>query len=86
MTTTTQNDESITPSALADLPKVRVSLEGVDGNALSLIGAWRNAARRQGWAEADIDAVSDKALSGTYEYVIRTLLSHSASPDEDDAE
>ena len=45
--------------APGDLRKVRVSLEGLDGNALSLIGAWRNAARDQGWPEAGIEAVLD---------------------------
>jgi hypothetical protein len=86
MTTTTPHDESITLATTAERPKVRVSLEGVDGNALSLIGAWRQAARHQGWAEADIDAVSHEAMSSDYLHVIRTLLVYSEPPDEDDSE
>lgn len=85
MTTTTPYDESVTHSAIAVLPRVMLSLEGVDGNALSLIGAWRNAAREQGWGDAEIEAVSQEAITGDYAHVIRTLLAHSESPDDDDA-
>lgn len=86
--TSTHPDAACRPGSPApgERPKVRVSLEGVDGNALSLIGAWRKAARDQGWPEAEIDGVSHEALSGTYAHVLRTLLAHAEPPDEDDAE
>ncbi len=89
MTTTTPPDAAPSLAGSPDpseCPKVRVSLEGVDGNALSLIGAWRRAARDQDWAEVEIDAVSNEALAGNYEHVIRTLLAHSEPPDDDDEE
>lgn len=69
-----------------DLPPVAVSFDGVDGNALALLGHWRVAAREQGWAEADIEAVSQEAMAGNYEHLLRTLFGHSTSPDGDDDE
>lgn len=69
-----------------ELPPVAVSFDGVDGNALSLLGHWRVAAREQGWAEDDIDAVSHEAMAGDYEHLLRTLFAHTTSPDESDDE
>ena len=57
--------------------KVSVTLAGVDGNALSLLGTWRNAAREQGWGEDAIDAVSMQAMAGDYRHLLATLTAHS---------
>jgi hypothetical protein len=57
--------------------KVSIALVGVDGNAFSLIGAWRRAAREQGWDEAAIDAVSTEAMAGDYRHLLATLTAHS---------
>lgn len=81
---TASPDEPITRAA--GWPKVRISLAGVDGNALSLIGAWRRAARTHGWPEAAIDAVSEEAMTGDYAHVLTTLLAHSRDPDGGDDE
>lgn len=68
------------------LAPVRFALAGRDGNALSLIGAWRRAARTHGWPEAVIDAVSTEAMAGDYAHVLTTLLAHSRDPDDGDDE
>lgn len=44
--------------AKAAEPKtVKLRLVGLDGNAFFILGAFTRAARREGWAEAEIDAV-----------------------------
>jgi hypothetical protein len=58
---------------------VRFTLVGKDGNALALIGAWRAAAREQGWPDAEIERVSHEALSKDYRHVLATLQDHSES-------
>ena len=47
----------------------------VNGNAYALMGAWKTAAKREGWTEPDIKLVLDEAMSGTYDELLRTLLS-----------
>ena len=39
--------------------KVKLELVGLDGNAYSVMGAFKNAARRQGWTPEEIKTVSD---------------------------
>lgn len=55
---------------------VKMTLEGLDGNALSLVGAFSREAKRQGWSKDDIKLVEKEALSGDYDHVLQTLMSH----------
>lgn len=57
-----------TPARTVNFPMV-----GQDGNAFFLLGAWRKAARKQGWSSEDIDKVVNEAMSGDYNHLISTL-------------
>ena len=48
-----------------------------DGYAFAICGAWRTAARRQGWSNADIEKVTAEAQSADYEHLVRVIDEHS---------
>ena len=54
--------------------RVRLNLVGQDSNAFFLLGAFRRAARKQGWPLAAIDAVSEECQSGDYDHLLQTLI------------
>jgi uncharacterized membrane protein YsdA (DUF1294 family) len=56
--------------------KVKLKLVGLDGNAFALMGAFKRAAQKQGWTQAEINLVLDKAMSGDYNELLRTLSAH----------
>lgn len=56
--------------------KVELDLEGLDGNAFMLIGAWRKQARREGWTAEEIEAVTKEAQSGDYDHLLQTLMEY----------
>ena len=56
--------------------KVKMDLVGLDGNAFSLMGAFQKNARKQGWTQAEIKKVLDKAMSGDYNKLLRVLMEH----------
>ena len=64
--------------------KVKLTLVGLDGNAFSLMGAFQQAARKQGWSKAEIDAVIEKCISGDYDHLLGTLMDNTESADEVD--
>lgn len=67
------------------LKPVVFDLTSVDGNAFSLMGHWKNAARKADWQQEDIDIVLKECTSGDYYHLVATLLEVSASePDEDE--
>ena len=55
---------------------VKLQLWGLDGNAFSLMGAFRIQARKEGWSEDDISKVITEARSSDYDHLIATLDSH----------
>lgn len=55
-------------------PKIKVKLTGIDGNALSLVGAVRRALRSAGVSSEEIEQFVDDALSGDYGHVIQTCM------------
>jgi hypothetical protein len=63
---------------------VKLDLVGLDGNAFSLMGAFRKAARQQGWNNEEIVAVTNECMSGDYDHLLRTLMEHCESPDDED--
>lgn len=73
--------DSAPPSGPGAVPKVRISLEGVDGNAFSLLGAWRHATQTQGLCPEQVEAVTREATSGDYDHLLRTLRTHSSEPE-----
>ena len=68
---------------------ITLNLVGLDGNAFSLMGAFRRQAKREGWSKEDIEKVIEKCTSGNYDNLLFTLQCH-CTPDyedeEDDAE
>lgn len=62
---------------------VELQLVGLDGNAFNLLGAFSNAAKRQGWSKEEIDAVRKEATSGDYNHLLCTLIDHCEEPDDD---
>lgn len=62
---------------------VKLNLVGIDGNAFSILGAFRQAAREQG-ADSDwVDNVIEEAKSGDYHHLIATILDNTVSDDFD---
>ena len=56
--------------------KVKLNLVGLDGNAFSLMGAFKNAARKQGWATEDINNVLAECMTGDYDHLLQTLMAN----------
>lgn len=56
--------------------KINLELEGLDGNAFALLGAFQKQARREGWTPEEIKEVLDEAESGDYNHLLQTLIKH----------
>ena len=54
--------------------KVKIDWASVKDNAFAMLGAFRKAARRHGYSQADIDRVIDEAKSGDYEHLVNVLM------------
>lgn len=55
---------------------VKLQLCGLDSNAFSLMGAFRQQARKEKWSEEDISKVLTEAKSSNYDHLVATLDSH----------
>ena len=66
------------------MAKVKLNLAGLDGNAFSLLGAYRRAAREQGVPKPEVDAVCEEAKTGDYNHLVSVLLANTEEYDEDD--
>ena len=64
--------------------KVKLNLVGLDGNAYSLMCAFRSQARREKWTQEEIDEVLNECQSGDYNHLLCTLADHCDMGDEDD--
>ena len=56
------------------MKKVKLDLEGLDGNAFSLMGAFRKAARKQGFKQEEIDTVLTTCQERDYNHLLQTLI------------
>lgn len=56
------------------MEKPKLKLVGEDGNAFSILGRARSAARKAGWSKEEIDAFTEKATSGDYNNVLATCM------------
>ncbi len=56
--------------------KIDLELEGLDGNAFALMGAFQKQARREEWTAEEIKEVLDEAKSGDYDHLLQTLIAH----------
>lgn len=57
--------------------KVPLKLEGMDGNAFFILGAWKKSARKSGWSEEEIKSVVDDAKSGDFDHLLSVIMRHS---------
>lgn len=55
-------------------PEKLQSLVGVDGNAFSILGHFRQEARRAGWDADDIEEILEIAQSDDYNYLMATII------------
>lgn len=62
---------------------VNLDLTKIDGNAWSLLGSFRNAAKDENWTDAEIALVIEAAKSSDYDNLVATLAVH-CSPIKDD--
>jgi hypothetical protein len=56
--------------------KVVLDLVGIDGNAFSVLGAFKRAAKNQGWTREEIDSVQKEAMAGDYNHLLATILKY----------
>lgn len=62
--------------------KVKLQLVGLDGNAFSIIGTWKTAARKQGWKHEEIELVLNDAMSSDNNHLLQTIMKYTEDPDE----
>lgn len=58
------------------MDKIKMTLEGLDGNAFNLLGTFREAAREQGWSAQQVSAVFAEATGGDYDHLVATLTEY----------
>lgn len=56
--------------------KVKMDLNGIDGNAYVVMGKFKRAARKQGFSEEQVDKVIEECKSGDYDHLIQTIMAH----------
>ena len=59
---------------------VKLTLVGLDGNAFALMGAFKKAAREQGWTAPEIDIVIQACMAGDYDNLLTVLMEHTEEP------
>ena len=62
--------------------KGHLTLVGLDSNAFSLMGAFRNRARKEGWTKEEIDEVLKECTSSDYDHLLQTLVAHCDDPED----
>lgn len=55
-------------------PNITVALTGRDGNAFTILGHCREAARDAGLPEHEIAAFTDDAMAGDYDHLLQTAM------------
>ncbi len=58
------------------MKKIKLDLDGIDGNAFSILGAFGSRARREGWTKEEIAAVREKATAGDYAHLVTIIAEH----------
>ena len=64
--------------------KVKLTFVGLDGNAFSLMGAFKSQARKEGWTKEKIEEVIKECTSSNYDHLLQTLIAHCEDEDEED--
>jgi len=58
------------------MKKIDLELEGLDGNAFALIGAFTRQAKKEGWSKEEIAKVVIEATSGDYNKLLQVLIKY----------
>jgi hypothetical protein len=58
------------------IKQVKLRLIGIDGNAFSVLGAFRRQAKKENWTSEEIDAVCDEAQTGNYAHLLVTIMKY----------
>jgi hypothetical protein len=53
-----------------------VKLIGADGNAFSILGLCKQAARKAGWHDTEWLEFQRKCMQGDYDHLLRTVMEH----------
>lgn len=61
-----------------DLIPADVELDGLDGNAMVVIGAVTRGLRRAGNSPEVISAFANEAMSGDYDHVLQTAIAYTS--------
>lgn len=56
--------------------KLKLNLEGIDGNAYALLSAFKREAHKSGWTVTEQWEVLKEAQSGDYDHLLQTLIKH----------
>lgn len=56
--------------------KVKLDLVGIDGNAFSILGAFKKQAKKEGWTVVEIDTVIAEATRANYDHLLATIQTH----------
>ena len=62
------------------MKKVNLKLVDLDGNAYSIMGAFRRQAKKESWSEQEIDVVLKEAMSSDYDHLLSTICKHCNNP------
>lgn len=60
--------------------KISLKMVGLDGNAFSIMSAFRKQARKEGWTLEEIDLVLKEARSKDYSHLIGTIADYCKNP------
>ncbi len=55
---------------------VTLNLIGADGNAFSILAAFREQAKKEKWTKEEIEAVTTEAKNGNYDHLLATISAH----------
>lgn len=76
------NSEKFT-DLLTRIKPVVFDLTSVNGNVFSLMGHWKEAARKAKWDRLDIQIVLDECITGDYDHAVQTLIAVSTEEEHD---
>ena len=65
---------------------VNLDLTTIDSNIFAIFGAFSRQARREKWAQQDIDAVLEEAKKHDYNHAIATILEYCLPEDDSNSE
>lgn len=71
---------------MTNMKTIKLTLVGLDGNAFSLLGAFRRQARNESWSAEEISVVMKECQSGDYDHLLQTLMDVCEDADDEEDE